>query len=512
MGLQLETDSAAAPPPAARAGWQDSRRPYVVLALVLFALLSVQTLNRQWSTDYWMYTATIHALREDVRDPPQDMTGTTETSERYTPYTVALATVERATGISNDAALEWAALVNLAVLLVAFELFVTELTGRKLVAFFALLATLVMWGIQPWRWSGFLNLNSIGFGLAWPSTLATGLALLAGWALLRYDKSGSWWWLAVVGVGMAIGALSHPYTAGWAAVLLLALVVHCRLYRRDRVVPLLVAGAVALALVVVWPYYPFLELGSKGDAAYSSVMDVMYEHPWWRVIAALPGFVVVIQRFRRDRTDALALMLFGGVALYLFGAVADIHSFGRTLPVIMLAAHIGIGILVADFVERRRPASVPWIAWLSVSFAIGLVGVAPAFARFVPRPLLPSSLRDRVALQPITSLYDGLDGALPSGTVVVAQKIGTLNSIAPAFDMYVVSPGYPTAFVKDLPARRRDSATFLAPDTPAATRNEIAQRYGIRAVLCSTSLCAQTFADGDIVAHGRNYTLIRLPT
>ena len=299
---------------------------------------------------------------------------------------------------------------------------------------------------------------------------------------------------------------------GGRALLLLALVVHCRLYRRDRIIPLLVAGVATVALVVAWPYYPFLELGSKGDAAYSGVMDVMYQHPWWRVIAALPGFVVVIQRFRRDRTDALALMLFGGVALYLFGAVADIHSFGRTLPLIMLAAHIGIGILVADFVERRRAASVPWIAWLSVSFAIGLVGVAPGFARFVPRPLLPSSLRDRTALQPITSLYDGLDGALPSGTVVVAQKNGSLNSIAPAFDMYVVSPGYPTAFVKDLATRRRDSATFLDPATTAAARAEIAQRYGIRGVLCATNQCAQTFAAGDVVAHGPNYTLIRLPT
>jgi hypothetical protein len=483
-----------------------------VLGLLLIVLLGAQTLNRQWSTDYWMYTATVDALASDLGDPPHDMVGTDDPSERFTPYTVGLAVVVRETGLASVTVLQLAGFLNLIVFLVAFELFVTELTRRRLVAFFALLATLVMWGFIPWRWSGYLNLNSIGFGLPWPATLVTAIALLAGWALLRYDKSGAVGWLVLVGLGMAFGALSHPYTAGWASVMLLAIVVHRRLYRRDRIVPLAIMGLGTVALVVAWPYYPFLELGTRGDEAYSAAMHVMYDRAPLRVLAALPGFVVVFQRFRRDRTDVLGLMLFGGLAIYLLGAVADQRSFGRVLPLIMLAAHIGIGILVADFVERRRPVSIPWIAWLAVSVIIGLVGVAPGLVRTVPRALLPSTLRDRTELQPITARYERLDHALPSGTVIVAEPERALNLIAPAFDLELVAPGYPSAFVKHLDQRTADARAFLAPSTSEAARRAIADRYDVEAVLCATKRCAQTFAAGDEVAHGPGWTLIRVPS
>ncbi|MGH8978298.1 MAG: hypothetical protein ACRDV7_09520, partial [Acidimicrobiia bacterium] len=381
-----------------------SRAPYVVLGLIVLVLLGVQTLNRQWSTDYWMYTATVDALLEDAGDPPHDMTGSDDPSERFTPYTVALAAVVRETGLASVTVMQLAAIANLILFLVAFELFVTELTGRRLVAVFALFATLVMWGIGPWRWSGYLNLNSIGFGMPWPSMFATGLVLLVGWALLRYDRGGAPGWLVLVGVGVPAALLSHPYTGGWGIVMLLALAVHRRLYRRDRVVPLLIAAACGAVLLAAWPYYPFFELG-RADSAYSFAMQVMYRNVPLRLAAAVPGFVVVVARFRRDRTDPLALMLFGGVALYGFGWVTDTPSFGRVLPLILLAAHIGIGILVADLVERRRRASAPLVAGLVACVAIGLVGAGPGLLRTVPRGLLPESLREKTSLRPITDQY-----------------------------------------------------------------------------------------------------------
>ena len=416
-----------------------------------------------------------------------------------------------ATGLASVTVLQLAGLVNLVVFLVAFELFVTELTRRKLVAFFALLATLVMWGLEPWRWSGYFSLNSIGFGLPWPATLVAGLSLLSGWALLRYDKSGFSGWLVIVGLGMAFGALSHPYTAGWASIMLLTIVVHRRLYRRNRVVPLTVMGLSTATLVAAWPYYPFLELASRGDAAYSAAMHVMYNRVPLRVVAALPGFVVVFQRFRRDRSDALALMLFGGLALYVLGALVDQLSFGRVLPLIMLASHIGIATLAADFVERRRPLSVPWLTWITVSFAIGIVGVAPGLLRTVPRALLPASVHDRSSLQPITNQYEGLDHALAPGSVVVVEPGSGLSLIAPAFDLPVVAPVYPSAFVKDVKKREQDTRDFVNPATSDAHRRELIAEYDIEAVFCATEACRLLFADGDVVAQGPGWTLFRLP-
>lgn len=487
----------------------DGRVPYLVLAAVLLVLLGVQTLNRQWSSDFFMHTATINALRDDIVDPEHDMTGTDDPSERSNPYMVGLAEVGRVSGLATVTVLQLAGLVNLVAFLVAFELFVTGVVGRRGVAFYALLATLFLWGLGPWRWSGYLNLNSIGFGLPWPSMFATAVVLLVGWAALRYDVSGSYRWLFVIGVGLTLTALSHPYTFLWGLVMLAALGFHRRLYRRGRVEGLVVAALGTVALVAAWPYYPFFELTSV-DGDYSKVMQAMYTDVPARTVSALPGFVLTGLRFRRDRRDPVALMLLGGLVIYVAGALADTQSLGRVLPLIMLAAHIAIGAYVADVVSRRTAAPWPVLAGLAVAAVVGVIGVAPAFPRLVPRGLLPTSVREKAALLPSDERYPELDGALAPGTVVVAPP--DLAGFPTAYHYVVVAPGYPAPFVDDLAARRVDAATFLDESTPAAARATIEQRYDVGAVMCGSAACTRTFADGEVVASGRDWTLIRLPS
>jgi len=483
-----------------------SRVPYLVLGLVLVVLLGAQTVNRQWSTDYWVHQAAVETFRHDLLDPPEELTKADFPSPSYTPYTFVLAAVARGTGLASITVLQMAAIANLVLFLVGFELFVSALTGRRRVAFWALLATLVCWGFDPWRWSGLLNLNSIGFGLPYPSMFATGLALVVGWALLRYDDSGSVAWLAVVAPGFAAVALTHPFTGVWSLVMLGAVVVHRRLYRRSRVVPLAVAAAVAVGLVLVWPYYSFVGLQNAAD---SYTQRSLYQRIPLRIVAALPGFYVVVRRFLRDKTDPLALMLIGGLLIYAYGAVIDDTNFGRVLPLILFTAHVGIGILVSDWIERRAQPRVPLVAWLGVSAAIGLVGVLPGLVRTIPRALLPGSLRDRTSLQPITHSFGGLDGALEPGSIVVAETL-PLRILAPAYGLGVVAPGRPTPFVDDVRARQTAAFEFLSPDTSDDRRRAIAQQYGVDGVLCASQTCRETFADDDVVAQGPGWTLFRL--
>jgi hypothetical protein len=501
------------PVPAASqaARWSDSRVPYLVVALVVLLLLSLQTLNRQWSTDYYMYAATTSSLHADLTDPRHEMTGSDDASEHFTPYTLALAAVERGTGLAPIRVLQLAAIANLVAFLIAFELFVVELTRRRLVAAFALVATLVMWGLRPWRWSGFLNLNSIGFEAPWPATLVIALVLFAGWALLRYDQSGSSGWLIVAASCMAVGLLSHPYTAGWGVLMLGALVVHRQLWRRGRIIPLAIAGVCVAVAVIPWPYFPFLELGAHGDSAYSGVMGAMYKQVPIRLVAAIPGFVVVVQRFRRDHTDPLALMLFAGSAVYVLGWLLDVPSFGRALPLILLSAHIGIGVLVADLVERRVRATPFVVAGLALCFVIGFIGIVPGLVRTVPRALLPPSYRDTAEVRAIDDQFSEMKHALPFGTVVLAERDRGLSAVAPAFGMKVVSPGYPSVFVADVRARERATAEFLAPQTTEAIRRRIAARYDVRAVLCSTERCKREFRPGGVIARGTFWELLRYP-
>jgi hypothetical protein len=469
-------------------------------------LLGVQTWNRQWSEDAWFHLATVETLRHDFTDPPHELTQTDTDSEAYTPYTLVLAVIAQATGVASVTVLQLAAIGNLALFLVAFSIFVTALTGQRRAALFALLATLIMWGISPWRWSGFLNLNSIGFGLPYPSMFATGLAFLVGWALLRYDDTGSRWWILFVGAGATTIALSHPFTAVWTLVMLLSLVVHRRLYRHDRVLPLAATALVVIVLVAAWPYYSYLDLMTSGDT-YGSAHASLYERVPVRLLAALPGFYVVARRFQRDHTDALALMLFGALVLYAYGGAFDDANFGRVLPLVLFPAHVGIGLLVADFLDHRGRPHAVLVAWVGASAAIGLIGVAPAFPRFVPQALLPASMRDRASLEAITEPYDALEGALPRGSIVVAED-GALADVAPAHSFGTVVPGYRSAFVNDVEARRTANAEYLDPTTTDAARRALERRYHIAGVLCATDACETQFADGEIVARGKNWALV----
>jgi hypothetical protein len=486
----------------------DSRLwPYLLLALACFIGLGVHTWNRQWSSDYWVHEAAVETLRHEFGDPPEELTKSDAASPSYTPYTVALAGVGRLTGWSSVTVLQLAAMANLVVLLAGFEVFVSALTGRRRVAFWALLATLFLWGIDPWRWSGFFSLNSIGFGLPYPSTLATGVAFFVGWALLRYAEQGSIPWLGVVVPGFVFVALVHPFTAVWTAIVLAAIAVHWRLYRRERIVPLAFGALAAGVLVAVWPYYSLFELVGAGEGY---VQWALYHRLPARVLAALPGFYVVVRRFLRDTTDPLALMLIGGIAVYAYGAIVDDTNFGRVLPLVMFTAHVGIGILVADWIEARVPPNRVLLAWLAISVVIGVAGVLPGLLRTVPRALLPASTRERQSLQPITEPYDELDGALPFGTIIAAET-DTLQTVAPAYGPGVFAPSRPTPFVDDVPARQATNRRLLALDTPEAERRALANRYDVEAVLCATEQCRDVFADGNVVTAGDGWTLIRLP-
>jgi hypothetical protein len=494
-----------------------ARRAFLGVGLVLVVLLVVQTVNRQWSTDVWIHQATVETFRHDLTDPPNELTLSDAASPSYTPYTFALAVGARATGLASVTVLQLAAVGNVVLFLVSFFLFVTGLTKRRNAACFALLATLVLWGIGPWRWSGILNLNSIGFGLPYPSMFATGLAFLVGWAVLRYDDTGSGWWLVAVWAGSTTIALSHPFTAVWTAVMLLALFVHRRLYRRARLVPLAVTAVVIAAVVAIWPYYSFLDLMTSGDA-YTGVHDALYERIPLRILAALPGFYVVLRRFQRDHTDPLALMLFGALLLYAYGVVVDDTNFGRVLPLVLFPAHVGVGVLVADMVDHRARPRPALVAWLGVAAVIGIVGVAPAFVRFVPRAILPASVRDRSSIEAISEPYDALEGALPRGSIVVAET-PALARVAPGYGVGTVAPGFASPFVDDLAARRAATAEYLDPATPEAARRALADRYDVAGVLCATDPCEVEFLEGepggapvgDVVARGPSWVLVAVP-
>ena len=137
-----------------------------------------------------------------------------------TPYTVSLGLIGRGLGVSAVTILSLAAIANVILLLVALRLFVIEATDNRRAPFWALVFVLLLWGFSPYRYSGFFNLNSIGFVLPYPSAFATAIALLTLTAALRAMGGWRWPFLVAVAAGIATVVLVHPITGAWLAVAL----------------------------------------------------------------------------------------------------------------------------------------------------------------------------------------------------------------------------------------------------------------------------------------------------
>ena len=460
------------------------RHRYLILSSILFVLMASQTLNQQWSTDFWEHSAVVRALAADLLHPDHPLLSVDATHPYFSPYTVAVGVLARLLSIGAVGALSIAAVVNLVLFLVAFWLFVGRLTASRTAPFYALLFALLLWGVRPWRWSGFLNLNSLGFGLPYPSMFATAVMLLSLWALLVQLEGGRRIWLLGPAVGGAVVLLTHPITAVAAGIGAAALVVG-HLHRRSlRMLPWLLATAGATVLLTLaWPYYHVLDLLSQ-SSIYTGSHDPMYEQVLPRILPALLGLPVVLQRMRRDWRDPLGLMLIAAAAVYLWGGLTVNLTYGRIISFVVLVLQIALGAWFADVESRLREGSYePWRAaaaygGLAVLLLVGLVGVAPGLTRTVPYALLPEQLRSDARLAKVSDTYRFL-GDCTRRTDVILTDLGFNSLTTPTFGGRVVATGYPLPFVGDVDQRTQDVQRFFAPDATSPERRAIITRYGV---------------------------------
>jgi hypothetical protein len=464
------------------------RHRYLLLSSILLLLMTSQTLNQQWSTDFWEHSAVVRALAADLLHPDHPLLPVDAPHPYFSPYTVAVGALARVLDIGPIGALSIAAVVNLALFLVAFWLFVGRLVASRTAPFYALVFALLLWGVRPWRWSGFLNLNSLGYGLPYPSMFATAVTLLSLWALLVYLDGGKPIWLLGPALGGAVVLLTHPITAVVAGIGAASLVLS-RLDRRSRgMLPwLLVAAGGTVLLTMAWPYYRALDLLSQ-SSVYTSTHGPMYDLVLPRILPALVALPVIIQRMRRDWRDPLGLMLVGGAAVYGWGGLSGNLTYGRVISFVVLVLQIALGAWFADVELRLRGGSYePWRAGvvyggLAVLLLVGLVGVAPGLIRTMPRALLPNGLQSDARLAKVSDTY-GFLGACTGRADVILTDLGFNSLVTPTFGGKVVATGYPLPFVGDVDRRTEDVERFFAPLATSADRRALLARYRVAYLL-----------------------------
>ncbi|MFC7511022.1 hypothetical protein ACFQV4_10150 [Streptomyces thermocarboxydus] len=173
-----------------------------VTGLVLLLLVLV-VVRLPWMGDLGIHAATVQRLRHSPLAPGNPLVDANTPSPYYSPWTLVLGGVARATGLDVFVVLRLAAAAGLALLVTGVWRYVRTLSAHPAAPMLALLSLWFLWGTEPLLWSGFTGLHSLALTAAYPSTFTLGLAFhfwtwLSG-ALRRPPGGGCGWGWACCG-------------------------------------------------------------------------------------------------------------------------------------------------------------------------------------------------------------------------------------------------------------------------------------------------------------------------
>ncbi|WP_338699630.1 hypothetical protein V2W30_24030 [Streptomyces sp. Q6] len=462
-------------------------------ALLVLVLLLGVVVRLPWAGDLGVHAATIERLRHDPLDPGDPLVAADTPSPYYTPWTLLLGCLAKASGLGVFVVLRIAALVSLAVLASGVWAFVGGFMGggagglgrgeggrarRAAVAALVLLCLVLLWGTALFNWSGFLGLNSLALTVAYPSTFALGASFWL-WALLR--RATELWHLLGAGALWAVILLSHQFTGVVASLGALAMVVGVRPWP-GRAYWLRLGGGLALGLVLLagWPYYPFFSL--FGVDGLEEIHRPLYRDLAGRFwLVAVVGGAALVLRWRRERRDPLVLFCLLGLVVFVAGGASGHWSWGRVLPAVLIPAQVAAALEV--FFAPRRAVRTAFAGVVAAALVVGAWTQSGTLGHVVPRGTLPAAIAAKYRT-PWTG-YHWITPWTAYGDVVLAKTFPARQ--IPAYGPYTVAPGYPDFFLGDEGARDAAVRTYFAARSTRAERLAVLRRYDVKWVVAYRS-------------------------
>jgi hypothetical protein len=494
-------------------------RAYMALAACVFAAMFVFTINQQWAGDFFEHLAVVREVSRRPWHPRHPVFDINAPHPFASPYLVFAGLVARELRVTPLAVMATAGMLNLLMLLAGFRLFVGAVLGER-TAFYGLLFTLVLWGRDPWLYSGFLHLKILGFVLAYPSIFGMAITLLSFYAYVRYLEQGSWRWGALVVCGAVLVVLSHPITSIVMAVGFVTLSVPALASQRSRALKLgAVVTAASLLCAAAWPYYPWVSLILFGSRIYRDPNVRVYESVLQRTWPVLVAFPFVWRRWSGNPRDWLSWFVAALLALYALGAILQNGPLGRVLSALVLSLHLVLADAAARaearWIAANRPTALRVLrASVALVAIAGLVNIAPGLIRLVPRGLLPSSLLRDPRLARQLDLYSPVLSFIGPDDVVMADESAAL--ILPGLAGKVVGFTAPEAFVPDELVRREAVGRFFGPATTDDRRALLAAYHASFVVVdrkttpMTPELIASLHELGSVVSDDGRVTVIRV--
>jgi hypothetical protein len=443
------------------------RLRFAALASIVFVMVAVHAVHGHWIGDFWEHSAVVRELITHPLHPrhPLLLVGAPHAFEN--PYALAVATFARVAGVSSVFALSAASLFNLIMLLVALRLFARRLAAGagEAVAFYLLLFMLLLWGADPWEFSGFFHVNAVNHTLAYPSACAFWVSLLVLALNARRVTEGSARLIALEVPLIALVLLVHPPVFLFVATGLVAMALDAPDRRREIAV-VLASLAIAFAIACAWPYFPLWTLLTGGSAMFNANNAVMYSQPLLRTFPVLIGIPLLVLAARRSGEWSLtvwAALLFG---LYLFGFVTGKYNYGRVIFFVVFLLQLEIARFVADRETR-------WAARGAGHAPLLVTGVSMVALTLLSARTLVTAARDTLWGQRTDAGYGFLRRDVPQYDVMMADL--RTGWIAASFGGKLVATQHPLAFVSEdeQQARRSDVRTFFAASTSQAERQRL---------------------------------------
>jgi hypothetical protein len=473
------------------------RRLALSLGSGLVLLTGLHATSDRWGGDFYLHVAVVRSLAADLTGGTHPILVTHDDSAYFTPYTWALGAVSRVAHADPTTVLAIASILIVVALALVLADFAREVTGDPRVGFWAVLFTFVLWGTDPWLWSGHLNLRSAMFVLPYPSAFATVTGLATMCLLFRMARTpggGSRWRYGLFGALIAITIVSHLISGAWTLIGCAAIAAQ-RVRDRRTAVRLLVTVVVAGVAVLLWPLFPMLGLlgdSTRLDPGHAALYDHLLAR-CWPLLLAVP---VLVWRWRHDHLDPLVTIVISSLAVFAAGWITGRYTLGRIFPVVALVAHIAIAQVAAGAERRVFPApaagaerSAPDRVSRRLAL-VGLVGILLLTTWGVWnvkggfRVAQPEWLGGKPADNAYTQ-FETIAEYVPVGRVALVD--GIAGQVVPAYGIRLMAPSYLEPLSSDEEERRHDQAVVLDPRTSATDRAAVLARYHVDAIVLDTA-------------------------
>ena len=452
---------------------------YLAVGAVALLVGAGQAATKTWSTpDFWLLLGPVRELAAHPFNPSHPLVIGSGDDPYMSPYSWLLGILTRLSTASPITVMAVAGVANLVLILAGLWRLARRFSAASLAPTLTLIFVLTAWGWAPWRWSGYLNLNSLGSVLPFGSAFATGIGLhlLASFdAWLDHGRARD---LLAVSLAFPLVLLAHPLTGAWVGLFGMTLVVlRAKVLGRSGLLLAAAAAIVSCALILIWPFYSVVDLLRSSDS-FDGFNAAVFRKLVPRTFLALPGVVIVVARLQRSSSDRLGIVAVTIGLAFAVAAITDRAALGRIFPGLLLALHLAMGDWFGSRIQQLSRRHKIVRAATALICVVGLSGTATGWIRAIPHSLLPERLTKDSRLSSQVTPYLGLGTIIRPGSNVAADD--SVSLLVGAVSGKVIDVVTPLPFAVDHDQRARDQRAILDPDTSATTRDKLVRRYSVQ--------------------------------